>query len=76
MGEQIKSAGNSAVKKVVNDVTKDLPRLVKENRGAAIGAVLGYLLSDALTENEGIVTALVGGLVGKTIDDNSKEKQF
>lgn len=62
--------------KLVDSVTKDLPNLVKENKGAAIGAVVGYLLADKLTENEGLVTALLGGLVGNVVDNKQKEKQF
>lgn len=64
---------DSVVKRVTDSVTKDLPKLVKENRGAAVGAVIGYLLSDKLKENEGVVTALLGGLVGHAVDEN-KEK--
>lgn len=67
---------DNAVKKVVDSVTKDLPNLVKENKGAAIGAVVGYLLADKLQENEGLITAVLGGLVGKAVDDNKKEKEF
>lgn len=68
---------DNMVKKVTDSVTKDLPKLVKENKGAAIGAVVGYLLSDKLAENEGLLTALVGGLVGKNfVDDKKKEKEF
>ena len=62
--------------KLVDNVTKDLPNLVKENRGAAIGAVLGYLLADKLEENEGVVTAVLGGLVGNAVDTKKKEKDF
>lgn len=62
--------------KLVDSVTKDLPNLVKENKGAAIGAVIGYFLADKLAENEGIITAVLGGLVGKAVDDKKKEKEF
>lgn len=64
-----KSNTTKAVDKVVDSVTKDLPKLVKENKGAAIGAVVGYLLADKLTENEGLVTAVLGGLVGHAVDE-------
>lgn len=64
---------DNAVKKVTDSLTKDLPKLVKENKGAAIGAVVGYLLADKLNENEGLITAVLGGLVGKAVDD-SKDK--
>lgn len=67
---------DSVVKKTLDGVTKDLPKLVKENKGAAIGAVLGYFLADTLSEHEGLVTAVLGGLVGKAVDDKKKEKDF
>jgi uncharacterized protein YcfJ len=67
---------DNVVKKVTDSVTKDLPKLVKENKGAAIGAVVGYLLADKLQENEGLITAVLGGLVGKAVDDKKKEKEF
>lgn len=65
-----------SINKVMDSITKDLPNIVKENKGAAIGAVVGYLLADTLSENEGLLTALVGGLVGKAVDDKKKEKEF
>lgn len=71
-----KTDAQKTVSKLVDSVTKDLPNLVKENKGAAIGAVLGYLLSDKLNENEGLVTAVLGGLVGNAVDTKKKEKDF
>lgn len=67
---------DNAVKKTVDSLTKELPKIVTENKGAAIGAVLGYLLSDKLAENEGIITAVLGGLVGNAVDTKKKEKEF
>ena len=67
---------DNVVKKTLDGVTKDLPKLVKENKGAAIGAVLGYFLADTLSEHEGLLTAVVGGLVGKTVDDKNKKDVF
>lgn len=67
---------DNLVKKTLDGVTKDLPNLVKENKGAAIGAIVGYLLADKLAENEGVITAVLGGLVGKAVDDHKKEKSF
>lgn len=66
----------ATVKKVMDSVTKDLPKLVKENKGAAIGAVVGYLAADFLTKNEGLVSALLGGLVGHAVDEKQSEKKF
>lgn len=67
---------NSVVKKTVDSLTKDLPNIVKDNKAAAIGAVIGYLFSDALNENQNLVTAVLGGLVGHAVDDKKKEKEF
>ena len=41
----------SIVKKSLDGLTKDLPKLVKENKGAAVGAILGYFLADTLSEH-------------------------
>lgn len=70
---QVKQGTDSTIKKTVDGLTKDLPGLVQQNKGAAIGAVVGYLLSDKLSEHEGLLTALVGGLVGHAVDEK-KEK--
>ena len=70
-----KTADN-VIKKTVDSVTKDLPRLVKENKGAAIGAVVGYLLADKLSENNEITSAVLGGLVGAFVDEKKKESDF
>jgi uncharacterized protein YcfJ len=67
---------DKTVQKVVDNVTKDLPNLVKTNKGAAIGAVVGYLLADKLQENEGLIPAILGGLVGHEVDEKKKEKEF
>ena len=67
---------NSVAKKTLDSVTKDLPNLVKENKGAAIGALIGYFLKDTLDQHEGVITAVLGGLVGKAVDDKKKEKVF
>lgn len=64
------------VSKVMNGLTKDLPNAVKENKGAAIGAVIGYLLADKVEENKGIITAVLGGLVGHAVDEKKKEEKF
>jgi hypothetical protein len=69
-------AKDKTVSKLVDSVTKDLPNLVKENKGAAIGAVVGYLLADTLAENENVVTAILGGLVGNVVDTKKKESKF
>lgn len=76
MAQKPKSDAQKTVSKLVDSVTKDLPNLVKENKGAALGALIGYFLADKVTENEGIIPAILGGLVGKAVDDKKKESDF
>lgn len=64
------------VNKAIDAVTKDLPAAVKENKGAAIGAIVGYFLAEKLEENSGIVTAILGGLVGHAVDEKKKKDVF
>lgn len=64
---------NDSIKKAIDGMSKDLPRLVKENKGAAVGAVVGYLLADKLADNNEITSAILGGLVGAVIDERSQE---
>lgn len=73
---QPKSDTQKMVSKLTDSVTKDLPKLVKENKGAAIGAVVGYLLADKLNEQEGLIPALLGGLLGHEVDEKQKETKF
>ncbi len=67
---------SSVVKKTADSLMKDLPKLVKENKGAAVGAVVGYLLADKLQETEGLIPALLGGLIGHEVDEKKAEKEF
>ena len=68
------------VKKVVDKamtaVTKDLPAVVKENKGAAIGAIVGYFAAGLVKEHEGLITAVLGGLVGHAVDEKKKKDVF
>lgn len=64
------------VNKVINGITKDLPEAVKENKGAAIGAIIGYFLADTVEKNKGVLTAVLGGLVGHAVDEKKKKDTF
>ena len=64
------------VKKSLDGLTKDLPNLVKENKGAAVGAILGYFLADTLSQHEGLLPAVVGALVGNKVDEKNKKEVF
>jgi outer membrane lipoprotein SlyB len=70
----VEDDSKSKVTKLLDSVTKDLPALVKENKGAVVGAVVGYFLADALSKNEGVVTAVLGALVGNVVDNKKKGK--
>ncbi len=63
------------VDKALTTLTKELPETVKDNKGAAIGAVLGYFLADKVEENKGLLTGVLGGLVGHVVDEKVKEKK-
>lgn len=67
-----KDVKENAVQKTIDNLTKDLPKLVKTNKGAAMGAVVGYLLSDKLNETEGVLPAIIGGLIGHAVDEKKE----
>ena len=46
------------------------PEIVKENKGALIGAVIGYLLTDSKQAQ----SALLGAIAGAVVVDNKEEK--
>ncbi len=56
---------------IVNQFKDDAPELVKSNKGALIGAVLGYLLTD----NKQAQSTIVGLLAGSVLVDGTKEKK-
>lgn len=55
----------------VKELTDKVPELVKENKGALIGAVIGYLLTDSKEAQ----SAILGALAGKVLVDESKEEK-
>ena len=63
------------VSNAIEAVTKDLPEAVKENKGAVIGAAIGYFLAGTLNRHEGLITAVLGGLVGHAVDEKKKESE-
>lgn len=56
--------------KVVNQFKDQAPTLVKTNKGALIGAVLGFLLTD----NEQFKSTILGALAGAVLVDGTKQK--
>lgn len=61
-------------KSTLKQLQDKAPELIKNNKGALIGAGLGYLLSEKLEENPQIMTTVLGLLAG-TLFDNAKEKK-
>lgn len=53
---------------VVAKFKDEAPELVKTNKGALIGAVIGYLLSDNEKAKSAILGAIAGSLVGDKKD--------
>lgn len=71
-----KDAQTGVTQKVMDTLKKDLPNIIKDNKGAAVGLVAGFLLADYLKENQNVMSALLGGLVGHAVDEKKKDKEF
>lgn len=56
---------------VVANFKDQAPELVKSNKGALIGAVIGYLLSD----NQKAQSTILGILAGSVLVDGTKQKE-
>ena len=56
---------------VVSNFKDKAPELVKENKGALIGAVIGYLLTDSKQAQ----SAILGAIAGAVVVDNKKEEE-
>lgn len=57
------------VEDLVDKFKDKAPEMVKENKGALIGAVIGYFLSD----NTKAQSAILGALAGAVFVDKDKE---
>ena len=55
---------------IVEKFKDQAPELVKDNKGALIGAVLGYLLTD----NKQAQSTILGAIAGAVIVDKRKEE--
>lgn len=60
----------SQLDNIVEKFKDEAPQLVKDNKGALIGAVIGYLLTD----NEKAQSAILGLLAGSILVDGIKQK--
>lgn len=55
---------------IVEKFKDQAPELVKDNKGALIGAVLGYLLTDSKQAQ----STILGAIAGAVIVDKKKEE--
>ena len=55
--------------KIVEGVKEKAPEIIKENKGALIGAVIGYLLTD----NKQAQSAILGAIAGSVVVDKKAE---
>ena len=53
---------------IVDKFKDQAPKIVKENKGALIGAVVGYLLTDSKQAQ----STLLGAIAGAVVLDNKK----
>ena len=53
---------NDKIKEVLDNLKETAPETVKNNKGALIGAVLGYLLTDSKQAQPTILGAVAGSL--------------
>lgn len=58
------------LEEIVNKFKDDAPELVKNNKGALIGAVVGFLLTD----NKQAQSAILGALAGSVLVDKKDEQ--
>lgn len=74
--KESEKALQKSVKKVADTLRNDVPEIVKNNKGAALGVVAGYFLGEFLKDKENVVTAVLGGLVGHVVDEKKKKDVF
>lgn len=53
------------MEELIKKLKESAPELVKDNKGALVGAIIGYLLSD----NEKAQSAILGAIAGTVIGD-------
>jgi len=54
---------NTQLQKVIDDFKEKAPEAVKENKGALLGALVGYLLTDSKQAQSTILGAVAGSLL-------------
>lgn len=66
--------GDLVDKKTLKKLQDRAPQLVKENKGAFLGAVAGYLLSEKLDESKQLQSTILGLVAGALFD--KKQDKF
>lgn len=57
---------------ITDNLKEDAPKIVKQNKGALLGAIVGYLLTD----NEKAKSLLLGAVAGSLlVDKNIAEEE-
>jgi len=56
---------------LVEKFKEEAPKIVKENKGALIGAVIGYLLTDSKQAQ----STLLGAIAGAVVVDKKKDEE-
>lgn len=59
------------IENIMEQLQEQAPTLVKDNKGALIGAVVGYLLTD----NKQVQSTLLGLLAGSVLVDGTKSRE-
>jgi len=62
---------NEKLKEVLDTVKDKAPELVKDNKGALIGAVIGLFLTD----NKQAQSGLIGAIAGSLLVDKKKDQE-
>lgn len=62
---------NDKLSEVVDQFKDKVPELVKDNKGALIGAVVGFLLTDSKQAQ----STILGALAGSVIVDKKKDEE-
>ena len=61
----------SGLQKITDNLSEKAPEIVKENKGALAGALVGYFLSD----NSKAQSVLLGAIAGAFLIDQKKEDE-
>lgn len=61
----------SQIERITDAVKEKVPEIIKENKGALIGAIIGLFISD----NEKAKSAVLTAIAGSVIVDKKKDEE-